>query len=119
MRELIGTVVSNKMMKSVIVQVSRLARHKKYDKVIKHRKKYPAHDELNQCTEGDVVRLSQTRPLSKTKRWNVEEIIKKARVFVPGTISEITGANTKITQIEPIKVQKTQFSTFASSGLFR
>lgn len=76
-RRLEGRVVSNKMDKTVVVQVERLARHPMYKKVIKATKKYKAHDENNQCREGDLVRIVESRPLSRTKRWVVEAILER------------------------------------------
>ncbi len=75
-----GVVVSDKMEKTVVVRVERLTRHPKYNRVIKRAKKFKAHDELNQCSIGDVVEIMETRPLSKEKRWRVTEIVKKAAV---------------------------------------
>lgn len=66
-----GEVVSCKMDKTVVVKVTHAIRHPKYEKVIKRFKKYYAHDENNQCKEGDVVTIIETRPLSKLKRWRV------------------------------------------------
>lgn len=76
-RRLEGRVVSNKMDKTVVVEVERLARHPMYKKVIKATKKYKAHDENNQCQEGDLVRIVESRPLSRTKRWVVEAILER------------------------------------------
>lgn len=73
-----GTVVSDKMDKTVVVRVERLTRHPRYDHIIKRAKKFKAHDELNQCTIGDIVEIMETRPLSKDKRWRVTEILRKA-----------------------------------------
>jgi len=70
---LTGIVVSNKMDKTVVVRVARTYRHPLYGKVVKVHKKYHAHDENNSCQEGDEVRILETRPLSKTKRWVVIE----------------------------------------------
>ena len=70
---LVGTVISNKMDKTVVVRVARTYRHPLYGKVVKVHKKYHAHDENNSCQEGDEVRILETRPLSKTKRWVVIE----------------------------------------------
>ncbi|MGD9731993.1 MAG: 30S ribosomal protein S17 [Desulfamplus sp.] len=75
---LLGTVVSDKMEKSVVVQVERLIQHTVYKKYIKKYKKYAAHDETNQCKTGDVVKITESRPLSKTKRFRVSEIVKRA-----------------------------------------
>ena len=73
-----GTVVSDKMDKTVVVRVERLTKHLKYNKVIKRTKKFKAHDEHNQCKVGDIVEIIETRPLSKEKCWRVREILKKA-----------------------------------------
>ncbi len=73
-----GIVVSDKMDKTVVVMVERLSKHPLYGKYIRKRRKLYAHDEENQCSVGDVVRVMETRPLSATKRWRVVEIIRKA-----------------------------------------
>jgi small subunit ribosomal protein S17 len=75
-----GLVVSNKMNKTVVVQVERKYAHPKFKKVVKSTRKYNAHDEENQCNPGDFVSIGETRPLSKTKRWRLLEIIKKGVV---------------------------------------
>lgn len=77
-RVLLGIVVSDKMDKSVVVQVERLVQHRVYKKYIKSYKKYAAHDETDQCQIGDLVKITESRPLSKTKRFRVSEIVKKA-----------------------------------------
>ncbi|MCG8685978.1 MAG: 30S ribosomal protein S17 [Desulfobacterales bacterium] len=77
-KELIGLIVSDKMDKSVVVRVERFVQHKVYKKYIKRYKKYHAHDEANQCSIGDEVKIIETRPLSKLKRFRVTEIVKKA-----------------------------------------
>jgi len=77
-RVLLGTIVSEKMDKSVVVQVERLVQHKVYKKYIKSYKKYAAHDENNLCRPGDVVKITESRPLSKTKKFRVSEIVKRA-----------------------------------------
>ncbi len=74
----VGQVVSDKMQKTVVVVVERLVRHPRYDKMVKRRSKFKAHDEGNQCRVGDVVSIMETRPLSKDKRWRVVEVLKKA-----------------------------------------
>jgi small subunit ribosomal protein S17 len=76
-REL-GVVVSDKMNKTVTVQVERKTQHPIYKKYIKRYTIYKAHDEKNTCKTGDKVLIVETRPLSKTKRWNVKEIVEKA-----------------------------------------
>ncbi len=70
-KELVGVVVSNKMDKTVVVKVERRVPHPLYGKHIKRSKKYHAHDPNNECEEGDIVVIRETRPLSKTKRWVV------------------------------------------------
>ncbi|RLC74210.1 MAG: 30S ribosomal protein S17 [Chloroflexi bacterium] len=74
-RRLTGRVVSNKMDKTVVVRVERLQRHRIYKKVVRKSKKYKAHDEHNKCQVGDLVRIVESRPLSREKRWVVEEIL--------------------------------------------
>jgi small subunit ribosomal protein S17 len=73
----VGRVVSNKMDKTVVVAVDVVKRHPLYKKAIKRAIKFKAHDEKNECGEGDIVRIIETRPLSKEKRWRVGEIITK------------------------------------------
>jgi small subunit ribosomal protein S17 len=75
----LGTVVSDKMDKTVVVQVTDRKAHPLYKKVIQHRVRFKAHDEGNECKVGDLVRIMETRPLSKDKRWRVMEIVEKAR----------------------------------------
>ncbi len=75
-KSMVGRVVSDKMDKTVVVVVERLRRHPLYKKVIRIRKKFKAHDADNACQMGDVVRIVESRPLSKEKRWVVEEILK-------------------------------------------
>lgn len=75
----VGTVVSSKMDKTVIVTVQRKVAHRLYGKQTARTKKYYAHDEQNAVREGDVVRIMETRPLSKLKRWRVVEIVEKAK----------------------------------------
>ena len=76
-----GTVVSDKMDKTVVVRVSRHTEHPLYGKRIIMAKKYTAHDENNECRVGDLVVIGETRPLSKTKRWTLIEIVRRAPVF--------------------------------------
>lgn len=78
-KERIGKVVSNKMVKSITVAVERKVKHTIYGKFLKKTKKLMAHDETNQCSIGDVVRIMEIRPLSKNKRWRLVEIIEKAK----------------------------------------
>jgi small subunit ribosomal protein S17 len=77
-REVSGTVISNKMDKTVVVQVERLVKHPLYKKYIRRRNKFRAHDKDNACQIGDRVTIIETRPLSKTKRWRVSQIVEKA-----------------------------------------
>ena len=77
-KERVGVVTSNKMDKTIVVTVDRLARHKRYKKVIKISKKYYAHDENNEANIGDEVRIAETRPTSKLKRWRLVEVQKVA-----------------------------------------
>lgn len=77
-RQLIGTVVSDKMEKTAVVQVERLVKHPLYKKYIRRRNKFAAHDKDNSCTIGDKVLITESRPISKNKRWRVTEIIEKA-----------------------------------------
>lgn len=74
-----GVVTSNKMDKTVVIAVTDLVKHPLYGKYIKRTSKLKAHDEENSCNEGDTVRVMETRPLSKDKRWRVTEIVTKAR----------------------------------------
>jgi small subunit ribosomal protein S17 len=74
-----GIVSSNKMDKSVTVVVERKIKHPFYGKFIKKSKKYMAHDENNECSIGDLVKISETRPMSKNKRWRLVEIIEKVK----------------------------------------
>ena len=74
-----GRVVSDKMEKSVVVSSERLVKHPLYGKRIKRTTRYTAHDETNECKEGDLIEIMETRPLSKTKRWRVIRVIERAR----------------------------------------
>ncbi len=76
---LIGTVVSDKMDKTVTVAVERTYMHRLYHRYVKRTAKYAAHDETNECREGDRVRIVATRPVSKRKRWRVREILERAK----------------------------------------
>jgi small subunit ribosomal protein S17 len=75
----LGRVVSDKMDKTVVVQVTDLKSHPLYKKVIQHRVRFKVHDEGNECKIGDLVRIMEIRPLSKDKRWRVVEVVEKAR----------------------------------------
>jgi small subunit ribosomal protein S17 len=75
----IGKVVSDKMMKTVVVSIERRVQHPVYGKMVRRTTKLKAHDEQNEAKTGDTVRIMETRPLSKDKRWRVVEIIERAR----------------------------------------
>ena len=78
-KEKTGLVVSNKMDKSIIVEVERKIMHPKYGKFVKKSSHFVAHDEKNECSEGDKVKIAETRPLSKNKCWRLVEIIEKVK----------------------------------------
>lgn len=77
-RQLIGTVISDKMDKTAVVQVERLVKHPLYKKYVRRRNKFAAHDENNTCGMGDKVLITESRPISRMKRWRVTEVIQKA-----------------------------------------
>lgn len=78
-KERIGIVTSNKMMKSIVVSETKKMKHPMYGKFVLKTKKYVAHDEKDDCNEGDTVRIMETRPLSKNKCWRLVEIIERAK----------------------------------------
>ena len=78
-KERVGVVVSDKMDKTVTVAAARTIQHPLYKKSIKRTKKFKAHDETNDCHVGDTVRIRETRPLSKSKRWRVIEVVERAK----------------------------------------
>lgn len=75
----LGTVIADKMDKTVIVQVGSSKAHRLYRKTIRQRARFKVHDEKNECGVGDLVRIAETRPISKEKRWRVVEIVEKAK----------------------------------------
>jgi small subunit ribosomal protein S17 len=75
---MVGTVVSDKMDKTVVVLVERLVKHGMYKKYVRRRSKFAAHDANNACRVGDKVLITQSKPLSKTKRWRVSKVVEKA-----------------------------------------
>jgi small subunit ribosomal protein S17 len=79
-RTLIGEVVSDKMDKTVVVQVARRVRHRMYEKYVTTRAKYKAHDEKNECKVGDVVQIVESHPLSAEKRWRVQKRVSRPEV---------------------------------------
>ena len=78
-KERVGEVVSNKMDKTIVVAVKWKEKHPIYGKFVNKTRKFHAHDENNECGIGDTVRIMETRPLSKTKRWRLKEIVEKAK----------------------------------------
>ena len=84
--EKVGNVVSTKMQKTIVVEVEMRKAHKKYKRIVKSSKKFYAHDEQNSARVGDVVRIRETRPTSKLKRWALEEIVRRSSL---GQIEEI------------------------------
>ena len=79
-RTLVGKVVSDKRSKTITVLIERRTKHELYGKIVAHSSKYHAHDETNECMLGDVVEISEGRPISKTKSWTVTRMVEKARV---------------------------------------
>ena len=84
-KEVVGEVVANRMQKTIVVQVTRKKAHPFYGRVVARNKKFYAHDETNQAHVGDVVRLEETRPLSKLKRWKLKDIVRKT-ALVPEVV---------------------------------
>jgi len=87
-RRLSGTVVSDRMQKTIVVRVERLTRHPRYGRVIRTAKKFKAHDEGQTAHCGDVVRIEETRPLSKDKRWRLIEVLRRAPEAIAGDLTE-------------------------------
>ena len=91
-----GKVVSAKMDKTIVVQISRRISHPLYKKIITQYNKFIAHDEGNEAHEGDIVRIMETRPLSKTKRWRIVEVVKKGELALTASeAAESSSDNTK------------------------
>src|SRR6516162_542458 len=94
--EKVGQVVSTKMQKTIVVEVEMRKAHPKYKRIIKSSKKFYAHDEQNSARLGDVVRIRETRPLSKLKRWSLEEIVRRSSLAqiedTAGTAAEVDAA---------------------------
>ena len=80
---LVGVVTSNKMQKTIVVQVHHLVRHPKYNRVLKRAASFKVHDETNSAAIGDLVKIMETRPLSKDKRWRLVEILRRASSAPP------------------------------------
>jgi small subunit ribosomal protein S17 len=89
-KEVVGEVVSTRMQKTIVVQVTRKKSHPFYGRVVARHKKFYAHDEKNDAHVGDVVRIEETRPLSKLKRWKLKDIVRKA-ALVPEAAVEATS----------------------------
>jgi len=94
--EKVGNVVSTKMQKTIVVEVEMRKAHPKYKRIVKSSKKFYAHDEQNSARLGDVVRIRETRPLSKLKRWSLEEIVRRSSLAqiedTAGTAAEVDAA---------------------------
>ena len=88
--EKVGQVVSTKMQKTIVVEIEMRKAHPKYKRVMKSNKKFYAHDEKNEAHVGDVVRIEETRPLSKLKRWKLKDIVRKA-ALVPEAAVEVAS----------------------------
>jgi small subunit ribosomal protein S17 len=88
-KEVVGEVVSNRMQKTIVVEVVRKKSHAFYGRVVSKAKKFYAHDETNQARVGDVVRLEETRPLSKLKRWRLKQVVRKATLAPEALAAEV------------------------------
>jgi len=89
-KEVVGEVVANRMQKTIVVKVTRKKAHPFYGRVVARNKKFYAHDEKNEAHVGDVVRIEETRPLSKLKRWKLKDIVRKT-TLVPEAVTEVPG----------------------------
>ena len=90
--EKVGQVVSTKMQKTIVVEIEMRKAHPKYQRVMKTNKKFYAHDEQNSARVGDMVRIRETRPLSKLKRWNLEEIVRRSALAQAEEAARATAA---------------------------
>jgi small subunit ribosomal protein S17 len=99
-KERVGLVVSDKMDKTVVVAVENRAPHPKYRKIVVQTKRYKVHDEENKCKVGDRVRILETRPMSRTKRWTVAEILSHSFIAQPKTVAQPSVHHTD-QQVEP------------------
>jgi len=90
--EKVGQVVSTKMQKTIVVEVEMRKAHPKYKRIIRSTKKFYAHDEQNSAKIGDMVRIRETRPLSKLKRWNLEEIVRRSNLAQIEEVAEPAAA---------------------------
>jgi small subunit ribosomal protein S17 len=88
-KEIVGEVVSNRMQKTIVVEVVRKRAHPFYGRVVSKAKKFYAHDEKNQAHVGDLVRLEETRPLSKLKRWRLKEVVRRVTLVPEHAAAEV------------------------------
>src|SRR5450631_1845077 len=93
--EKVGNVVSTKMQKTIVVEVEMRKAHPKYKRIVKSNKKFYAHDEQNSARVGDVVRIRESRPLSKLKRWALEEIVRRSSLSEPAPVKAAAAAPAK------------------------
>lgn len=93
--EKVGQVVSTKMQKTIVVEIEMRKAHPKYKRVIKSNKKFYAHDEQNSARVGDVVRIREVRPLSKLKRWSLEEIVRRSSLAQLSDEETVPGSESK------------------------
>lgn len=98
----LGVVVSNKMSKTIVVRVTRRIRHPKYSRVMTQTSAFKVHDEANSASVGDVVKIMETRPLSKEKRWRLVEIVRRASTAPPVPGKEEPLAQPKKTPASPV-----------------
>ncbi len=93
--EKVGLVVSTKMQKTIVVEIEMRKAHPKYKRVMKSNKKFYAHDEQNSARVGDVVRIREARPLSKLKRWSLEEIVRRSSLALAEEKAPVSATETK------------------------
>ncbi len=106
----LGTVVSNKMDKTVVVRIDRHKRHRLYGKTIRVTRRYKAHDEKNECRLGDIVKISETRPLSRDKRWRVVEVV------VKGDVAEVAPTEIGASLTGEIRAAQTEAAAKAAAN---
>lgn len=103
----VGTVVSNKMDKTIVVAVETLKKHRIYKRTFKQTKRFYAHDEENTCQIGDIVRIEETRPLSKMKRWRLVEVLRRGSGIVP--VKELlAGVDPDLTSTAPEESEESE-----------
>ena len=106
----LGTVVSNKMDKTVVVRIDRHKRHRLYGKTIRVTRRYKAHDEKNECRLGDIVKISETRPLSRDKHWRVVEVV------VKGDVAEVAPTEIGASLTGEIRAAQTEAAAKAAAN---